>query len=40
VVNGISLGRAVVDKWVEISVTIAVYRELIELIDNTVPAEC
>jgi hypothetical protein len=40
VVNGISLGRSVIDKWVEISVTIALYRELIELIDNTLPAEC
>jgi hypothetical protein len=40
VVNGISLGRSVIDKWVEISVTIALYRELLELIDNTLPAEC
>jgi len=40
VVNGISLGRSVIDKWVEISVTIALYRELIELIDNTLPSEC
>ena len=40
VVNGISLGRSVVDKWVEISVTIALYRELIELIDNTLPSDC
>jgi hypothetical protein len=39
-VNGISLGRSVVDKWVEIAVTIALYREIIELIDNTLPAEC
>jgi hypothetical protein len=38
-VNGISLGRSVIDKWVEIAVTIALYREIIELIDNTVPAE-
>lgn len=38
-VNGISLGRSVVDKWVSISVTIALYREIIELIDNTLPAE-
>jgi hypothetical protein len=40
VVNGISLGRSVIDKWVEISVTIALYRELIELIDNSLPSEC
>ena len=40
VVNGISLGRSVIDKWVEISVTIALYRELIELIDNTLPSDC
>jgi len=40
VVNGISLGRSVIDKWVEISVTIALYRALIELIDNTLPSEC
>jgi len=40
VVNGISLGRSVIDKWVEISVTIALYRELLELIDNTLPSEC
>lgn len=39
-VNGISLGRAVVDKWVETSVTIALYREIIEIIDNSLPAEC
>ena len=39
VVNGISLGRSVIDKWVDISVTIALYRELIELIDNTLPSE-
>jgi hypothetical protein len=39
-VNGISLGRSVIDKWVEIAVTIALYREIIELIDNTLPAEC
>jgi len=39
-VNGIYLGRSVIDKWIEISVTIALYRELIELIDNTLPAEC
>lgn len=39
-VNGISLGRAIIDKWVEISVTIALYRELIELIDHTLPSEC
>lgn len=38
-VNGISLGRALVDKWVETSVTIALYREIIELIDNTLPSE-
>jgi len=39
-VNGISLGRSVIDKWVEISVTIALYRELIEIIDNSLPSEC
>ena len=39
-VNGISLGRSVIDKWVETSVTIAMYRELIELIDNTLSSEC
>lgn len=39
-VNGISLGRSVIDKWVETSVTIAMYREIIELIDNTLSSEC
>jgi hypothetical protein len=39
-VNGISLGRSVIDKWIEISVTIALYREIIEFIDNTLPSEC
>lgn len=39
-VNGISLCRAVIDKWVEIAITIALYREIIELIDNTLPSEC
>lgn len=39
-VNGISLGRSVVDKWIETSVTIALYREIIELIDSSLPAEC
>ncbi|MBK5275502.1 MAG: hypothetical protein JJE30_10680 [Desulfuromonadales bacterium] len=39
-VNGISLGRSVIDKWVDIAVTIALYREIIEIIDNTLPAEC
>lgn len=39
-VNGISLGRSVIDKWVETSVTIALYREIIELIDSSLPAEC
>ena len=39
-VNGISLARLVVDKWVETSVTIALYREIIELIDNSLPSEC
>jgi len=38
VVNGISLFRSVIDKWVETSVTIALYREIIEIIDNTLPA--
>lgn len=39
-VNGISLGRSVVDKWVETAITIALYREIIELIDTTLPSEC
>jgi len=39
-VNGISLGRSVINKWVEISVTIALYQEIIEFIDNTLPSEC
>lgn len=39
-VNGISLARAVADKWVETAVTIALYREIIELIDCSLPAEC
>jgi len=39
-VNGISLARAVIDKWVETSVTIALYREIIELIDSSLPSEC
>jgi hypothetical protein len=39
-VNGIALGRSVIDKWVETAITIALYREIIELIDNTLPAEC
>jgi hypothetical protein len=39
-VNGISLGRSVIEKWVNIAVTIALYREIIELIDNTLPADC
>lgn len=39
-VNGISLGRSVIAKWIDIAVTIALYREIIELIDNTLPAEC
>lgn len=39
-VNGISLGRAVIDKWVETSVTIALYREIIEIIDSSLPSEC
>ena len=38
-VNGIALGRSVIDKWVDIAVTIALYREIIEIIDNTLPAE-
>jgi hypothetical protein len=37
-VNGISLYRAVIDKWIETSITIALYREIIELIDSTLPA--
>jgi hypothetical protein len=39
-VNGIALGRSVIDKWVETSVTIALYREIIELIDSSLPCEC
>ena len=39
-VNGISLSRAVIDKWVETAIMIALYREIIELIDNTLPSEC
>lgn len=39
-VNGISLARAVVAKWVETAVMIAFYREIVELIDKTLPAEC
>ncbi len=39
-VNGISLARAVTDKWVETSVTIALYREIIEIIDSSLPSEC
>lgn len=38
-VNGISLGRSVINKWIETSVTIAFYREIIEIIDNTLPTE-
>lgn len=39
-VNGISLVRSVIDKWIETVVTIALYREIIELIDSTLLAEC
>lgn len=39
-VNGISLARAVIAKWVETAVMIAFYREIVELIDSTLPAEC
>lgn len=39
-INGISLARAVIAKWVETSVMIAFYREIVELIDKTLPAEC
>jgi len=39
-VNGISLARSVIDKWVETSVTIALYREIIEIIDSSLPVEC
>lgn len=39
-VNGISLARAVIAKWVETAVMIAFYREIVELIDKTLPAEC
>jgi hypothetical protein len=39
-VNGISLGRSVVVKWIKIAVTIALYREIIELIDSILTAEC
>lgn len=35
-VNGITLGRAVITKWVDTAIMIALYREIIELIDNTV----
>jgi hypothetical protein len=37
-VNGISLARAVIAKWVDTAVMIAFYREIVELIDNTLPA--
>lgn len=40
VVNGISLARAVIAKWVETAVMIAFYREIVELIDKSIPAEC
>jgi len=39
VVNGISLGRSVIEKWINIAVTIALYREIIEFIDSTLMAE-
>jgi len=39
-VNGISLARAVIAKWVETAVMIAFYREIVEPIDSTLPAEC
>jgi len=39
-VNGVTLARAVIDKWVETSVTIALYREIIELIDSSLPSGC
>jgi hypothetical protein len=39
-VNGISLGRSVIDKWVDIAVTIALYREIIEIIEDSLPSEC
>jgi hypothetical protein len=39
-VNGISLGRSVIVKWINIAVTIALYREIIELIDSTLTTEC
>jgi hypothetical protein len=39
-VNGFALGRAVIDKWVETSVTIALYREIIEIIDSSLTSEC
>ncbi|BCS53970.1 GSU0071 family protein [Geobacter sp. SVR] len=39
-VNGISLGRAVIAKWIQTSITIALYQEIIELIDRTLPGEC
>ena len=38
-INGISLGRSVIYKWVDISVTIALYCEIIEIIDNILPSE-
>lgn len=38
-VNGISLARAVIAKWVETAVMIAFYQEIVELIDRSVPKE-
>ena len=38
-VNGIALGRSVIEKWINIAVTIALYREIIEFIDSTLMAE-
>jgi hypothetical protein len=38
-VNGISLARAVIAKWVETAVMIAFYQEIVDLIDRSVPKE-
>jgi hypothetical protein len=38
-VNGISLGRVVAAKWLETGVMIALYREIVDLIDNRLLAD-
>jgi hypothetical protein len=38
-VNGISLGRIVAAKWLETGVMIALYREIVDLIDNRLLAD-